>query len=178
EAFGIDRLTMGLAITAVTALVIFGGVKRIARVAEVIVPVMAIAYVMVAAYIIIMNLTAIPAIFTLIIKSAFGAKQALGGGIGVAMMQGIKRGLFSNEAGMGSAPNAAATATTSHPVKQGLIQTLGVFTDTLLICSATAFVILISGVYTDASLSGIQLTQNAMSSQVGAWGTVFIAACI
>jgi len=178
EAFGIDRLTMGLVITAVTALVIFGGVKRIARVAEVIVPVMAIAYVVVATFIILMNITAIPSIIALIVKSAFGLEQAIGGGMGIAMMQGIKRGLFSNEAGMGSAPNAAATATTTHPVKQGLIQTLGVFTDTMLICSATAFVILISGVYTDASLSGIQLTQTAMSSQVGAWGAVFIAACI
>lgn len=178
EAFGIDRLTMGIGITAVTALVIFGGVKRIARVAEVIVPVMAIAYVLVAAYILIMNITAIPGIIALIIKSAFGLEQAIGGGIGIAMMQGIKRGLFSNEAGMGSAPNAAATATTSHPVKQGLIQTLGVFTDTLLICSATAFVILLSGVYKDTSLSGIQLTQNALSTEVGAWGATFIAACI
>ena len=178
EAFGINRFTMGLLITGVTALVIFGGVKRIAKVAEVIVPIMAIAYVLVAGFIIISNITLIPSIFTLIVKSAFGLEQAVGGGIGIAMMQGIKRGLFSNEAGMGSAPNAAATATTSHPVKQGLIQTLGVFTDTLLICSATAFVILISGVYTDSSLTGIQLTQNAMSSQVGGWGTIFIAACI
>jgi len=178
EAFAIDRFTMGLIITAVTALVIFGGVKRIAKVAEVIVPVMAVAYVFVASFILITNITEIPGIFALIVKSAFGVEQAVGGGIGIAMMQGIKRGLFSNEAGMGSAPNAAATATTSHPVKQGLIQTLGVFTDTLLICSATAFVILISGVYTDPSLTGIQLTQNAVSSQVGPWGTIFVAACI
>ncbi|MBN2899383.1 MAG: alanine:cation symporter family protein [Clostridia bacterium] len=178
EAFGINRFTMGLIITALTALVIFGGVKRIAKVAEVIVPVMAVAYVVVAAFVILTHITMIPSIFALIFKSAFGLEQAVGGGMGIAMMQGIKRGLFSNEAGMGSAPNAAATATTSHPVKQGLIQTLGVFTDTMLICSATAFVILISGVYTDSSLTGIQLTQNAMSSQVGAWGTIFIAACI
>lgn len=178
EAFGIERLTMGYLITGLTAIVIFGGVKRIARVAEVIVPVMAIAYVLVASFIIIMNITAIPGIIALIVKSAFGFDQAVGGGVGIALMQGIKRGLFSNEAGMGSAPNAAATATTSHPVKQGLIQTLGVFTDTLLICSATAFVILISGVYTDTSLTGIQLTQNALSSLVGPWGAIFIAACI
>lgn len=178
EAFAIDRFHMGLAITAVTALVIFGGVKRIAKVAEIIVPVMAVAYVLVAAFILITNITELPAIFALIVKSAFGIEQALGGGIGIAMMQGIKRGLFSNEAGMGSAPNAAATATTSHPVKQGLIQTLGVFTDTLLICSATAFVILLSGVYKDPTLTGIQLTQNAVSSQVGPWGTIFVAACI
>ncbi len=178
EAFNVERLTVGYIITGLTGIVIFGGVKRIARVAEVIVPVMAIAYVLVALFIIISNITAIPGIISLIVKSAFGVEQAVGGGIGIAMMQGIKRGLFSNEAGMGSAPNAAATATTSHPVKQGLIQTLGVFTDTLLICSATAFVILISGVYTDTSLTGIQLTQNALSSQVGPWGTIFIAACI
>lgn len=178
EAFGVDRLTMGYGITALTALVIFGGVKRIAKVAEVIVPVMAVAYVCVALFILVTNITAIPSVFALIIKNAFGVEQAVGGGIGIALMQGIKRGLFSNEAGMGSAPNAAATATTSHPVKQGLIQTLGVFTDTLLICSATAFVILLSGVYTDSSLTGIQLTQNALSSLVGPWGTIFVAACI
>ena len=93
-------------------------------------------------------------------------------------MQGIKRGLFSNEAGMGSAPNAAATAEVSHPVKQGLIQTLGVFTDTIIICSATAMLILVSGAHTQEGLSGIQLTQTALVSQVGAWGGIFIALCI
>ena len=92
-------------------------------------------------------------------------------------MQGIKRGLFSNEAGMGSAPNAAATASVSHPVKQGLIQTLGVFTDTLIICTSTAFMILLSGTYTSGK-SGIELTQLALTSQVGSWGSTFIAICI
>lgn len=178
EAFGISRLTMGLVITAVTALVIFGGVKRIAKVAEMIVPVMATAYVLVAFFIVVTNITELPRIIALIFKSAFGLEQAVGGGVGVALMQGIKRGLFSNEAGMGSAPNAAATATTSHPVKQGFIQTIGVFTDTILICTSTAFVILISGVYKDTSLTGIQLTQNALGELVGGWGSIFIAACI
>lgn len=93
-------------------------------------------------------------------------------------MEGVKRGLFSNEAGMGSAPNAAATANVSHPVKQGLIQTLGVFTDTLLICSATAFIILISGESLKGVSDGIQLTQDALVSEVGSWGAIFIAVCI
>ncbi|WZL74418.1 alanine/glycine:cation symporter family protein [Clostridiaceae bacterium 35-E11] len=178
EAFGVPRLVMGLIITAVTALVIFGGVKRIAKVAELIVPIMAVAYVLVALFVVIKNITAIPSIFGLIVSNAFGVKQAVGGGIGAALMQGIKRGLFSNEAGMGSAPNAAATAEVSHPVKQGLIQTLGVFTDTILICSATAFIVLLSGAYTTEGLTGIQLTQTALSSQVGLWGNNFIAVCI
>ena len=169
EAFGTSRLLVGSVITILTAIVIFGGVHRIAKVAEVIVPIMAIAYVLVAVFVVATNLSLIPSIFSLIIKSAFGFKPILGAGI---------RGLFSNEAGMGSAPNAAATAEVSHPVKQGLIQTLGVFTDTILICSATAFMILISGVYTDSSLTGIQLTQNALSSQVGPWGNTFVAVCI
>ncbi|QEK13709.1 alanine:cation symporter family protein [Crassaminicella thermophila] len=178
QAFGTNRLMVGIILTIITGLVIFGGIKRIAKVAEFIVPIMATAYVLVAAFIIIKNISAIPTIFKLIIGSAFGVKQAVGGGIGAAMMMGIKRGLFSNEAGMGSAPNAAATAEVTHPVKQGLIQTLGVFTDTLLICSATAFIVLLSGAYTTEGLTGIQLTQTALSSQVGAWGNTFIAFCI
>lgn len=178
EAFGTSRLLVGVVITVLTSVVIFGGVHRIAKVAEVIVPIMAIAYVLVAVFVIVMNITMIPSIIALIVKSAFGIKPIVGAGIRVALMQGIKRGLFSNEAGMGSAPNAAATAEVSHPVKQGLIQTLGVFTDTILICSATAFMILISGVYNNAELTGIQLTQNALSSQVGAWGNTFVAVCI
>ncbi len=178
EAFNINRLTIGIIIAVLTALIIFGGVKRIAYVSSIIVPIMALIYILVALVIIIINIAAVPSVIALIFKSAFGIEQAIGGGIGVAMLQGMKRGLFSNEAGMGSAPNAAAIATTSHPVKQGLIQALGVFVDTLLICSATAFVILISGVYTNADLSGIQLTQNAISSYVGSWGTMFVAVCI
>ncbi|RKD26086.1 alanine or glycine:cation symporter, AGCS family [Caminicella sporogenes DSM 14501] len=178
QAFGMDRFMVGIIITIITGLVIFGGIKRIAKVAEFIVPIMATAYVLVALFIIIKNITVIPSLLSLILSSAFGLKQAVGGGMGAALMMGIKRGLFSNEAGMGSAPNAAATAEVSHPVKQGLIQTLGVFTDTLLICSATAFILLISGVYTTKGLKGIQLTQMALSSQVGAWGNTFIAFCI
>lgn len=181
-AFGINKLVIGICLASITGLIIFGGVKRIAKVAELIVPVMAVGYVLVAVFVIIMNITSIPSVFSLIFKSAFGLEQAVAGGIGVAIrttiMQGIKRGLFSNEAGMGSAPNAAATADVTHPVKQGLIQTLGVFTDTLLICSATAFIILISGSYNIKGLTGIQLTQTALTSQIGSFGNIFIALCI
>ena len=119
----------------------------------------------------------IPSVIESIVSNALGFKQAVGGGLGVVIMQGVKRGLFSNEAGMGSAPNAAATANVTHPVKQGLIQTLGVFTDTILICSATAFIILMSGVDLQGESNGIQLTQEALVSQVGPWGSIFIAIC-
>ncbi|WP_279230397.1 alanine/glycine:cation symporter family protein [Thermohalobacter berrensis] len=178
EAFGIDRLVMGLCLTIITGLVIFGGVKRIARVAELIVPIMALAYILVALFVVFKNISSLPEVFSIIISNAFGLKEAVGGGIGSAIMMGIKRGLFSNEAGMGSAPNAAATAEVSHPVKQGLIQTLGVFTDTLLICSATAFIIILSGNYTAEGLTGIQLTQISLSNHVGQWAEMFIAICI
>ncbi|MGH4124295.1 MAG: alanine/glycine:cation symporter family protein [Clostridium sp.] len=178
EAFGVNTLITGLILSISTAIIIFGGVKSIAKFSEIIVPIMAVTYLLVAMFVIVKNISSIPLVFSLIFKNAFGFEQAFGGGIGAAMMMGIKRGLFSNEAGMGSAPNAAATAEVSHPVKQGLIQTLGVFTDTILICSATAFIILLSGAYKTQGLTGIQLTQNALSSQVGAWGNVFIAICI
>ncbi|WP_053954948.1 alanine/glycine:cation symporter family protein [Inediibacterium massiliense] len=178
QAFSINRLYIGIIIAVCTALIIFGGIKRIATVVEMIVPVMAIAYVLVAVFVLIKNVTLIPSLFSLIIGSAFGVKQAVAGGVGAALMQGIRRGLFSNEAGMGSAPNAAATAEVSHPVKQGLIQTLGVFTDTLLICSATAFIVILSGAYKLTDVEGIQLTQMALSSEVGAWANTFVAVCI
>ncbi|MGO5076136.1 alanine/glycine:cation symporter family protein [Clostridium sporogenes] len=178
QAFGVNTLIIGLILAILTSLIIFGGVKRIARVTEIIVPIMAITYVIVALFVIFKNIGSIPSIFSLIIENAFGIKQVVGGGLGAAVLMGIKRGLFSNEAGMGSAPNAAATANVTHPAKQGLIQTLGVFTDTILICSATSFIVLISGSYLKSDLTGIQLTQTALSSQVGSWGNTFIAICI
>lgn len=178
QAFGVNTLIIGLILAVLTSLIIFGGVKRIARASEIIVPIMAITYVIVALFVILKNIGSIPSIFSLIIENAFGIKQVVGGGLGAAVLMGIKRGLFSNEAGMGSAPNAAATANVTHPAKQGLIQTLGVFTDTILICSATSFIVLISGSYLKSDLTGIQLTQAALSSQVGSWGNTFIAICI
>ncbi|GAA0085231.1 alanine/glycine:cation symporter family protein [Clostridium sp. CTA-7] len=177
-SFGFNRAIVGALITLLTIVIIFGGVNRIAKVSSVLVPIMAIAYIVVALFIVIKNIGHLPAVLEMIFENAFGVHQVVGGGIGAALMQGIKRGLFSNEAGMGSAPNAAATATVSHPVKQGFIQTLGVFTDTLIICSCTAFIILLSDAPLDGSVKGIELTQMALTSQVGSWGGIFISICI
>ena len=176
-AFGADRVWVGVVLTALTLLIIFGGIRRIARVSGVIVPIMALGYIVLALGVVLFNLGRLPEVLELIVADAFGWEQTLGGAVGAALMQGIKRGLFSNEAGMGSAPNVAATAHVSHPVKQGLIQALGVFTDTLVICTCTAFIILFGGV-PDASLNGIQLTQAALESEIGPAGGVFVAVAI
>ena len=179
QAFGLNTAITGVILVVLSGYIIFGGVQRIANASSVIVPVMALIYVSLTIFIMIKNITLIPGMIKIIFTNAFGIKQAVGGSLSLVMIQGIKRGLFSNEAGMGSVPNAAAAADTSHPVKQGLIQTLGVFTDTLLICSATAFIILLSGVYNNpGDLTGIQLTQAAVSYQVGSWGNSFVAVCI
>ena len=178
HAFGIDHTWMGIGLTVTTLVIIFGGIHRIATVSSWLVPIMAVGYIILALGVVIYNITEIPAVLEHIFRSAFGWEQAIGGGMGAAVMQGIKRGLFSNEAGMGSAPNVAATATVSHPVKQGFIQALGVFTDTLVICTCTAFIILVSNPSPDASLNGIQLTQAAFTSQVGSLGSVFVAIAI
>lgn len=178
SSFGANKAIVGVVLTVVTAIIIFGGINSVAKISSVIVPVMASAYILLAVFVIGKNITALPSLFVLIFKNAFGIQQLVGGGIGAALMQGIKRGLFSNEAGMGSAPNAAATASVSHPAKQGLIQTLGVFTDTLIICTCTAFIILLSGDYVSGNLTGIELTQASLISQVGSWGGTFIAICI
>ena len=178
SAFNIPPIYMGIGITILTIIIIFGGVHWIANVSSILVPIMALGYIILALYIVISNITHLPDIFGLIIKNAFGFEQALGGGIGAALMQGIKRGLFSNEAGMGSAPNAAATAHVTHPAKQGFIQALGVFTDTLLICTCTAFIILFSGKHFNTDIDGIQLTQAALNSQIGNIGSTYIAIAI
>ena len=178
EAFGWSPVWVGGGLAALALFIVFGGIQRIAQVSSVLVPVMAVGYIVLALIIIIMNIQLIPHVFKLIVLNAFGIGQIAGGGIGAAMMNGIKRGLFSNEAGEGSAPNVAATASTTHPVKQGLIQALGVFTDTLLVCSSTAFIILISGLYRVPELNGIALTQSALQSEVGSMGPMFIAVAI
>ncbi len=177
-AFGWSPAAVGAVLAGMTLVIVFGGIQRIARVSSVLVPVMAVGYFVLAIVVIAMNIEAVPHVFRVIIDSAFGLRQAVGGTVGAAIMNGVKRGLFSNEAGEGSAPNAAATAAVSHPVKQGLIQSLGVFTDTLLVCSCTAFIILISGVYENPELNGIVLTQVALESEVGAWGKTFVAVAI
>ncbi len=178
QAFQVNNTFMGIILTCLTVLIIFGGIQRIAKVSSIIVPLMALGYILLAFTIVLMNITRLPEVIEIIIANAFGWEQALGGGIGIALMQGIKRGLFSNEAGMGSAPNVAATADVSHPVKQGLIQTLGVFTDTLIICTCTAFIILFSGMYANGETNGIQLTQMALDNEIGSGGTFFVAIAI
>ena len=178
SSFDWNPTIVGIILTVLTLIIIFGGIQRIAKVSSIIVPIMALGYVLLALFIVLFNITELPAVIKLIINSAFGWEQALGGSVGAALMMGIKRGLFSNEAGMGSAPNVAATASVTHPVKQGLIQTLGVFTDTLLICTCTAFIILFSGVPLDGSINGVQLTQQALTLEVGNAGGLFVAIAI
>lgn len=185
EAFGVPTWMTGLILVALVAPVVFGGLRSVARIAGKIVPVMAILYILLALYIIITNFSEFPAAVALIVKSAFGFEQAAGGvigyGIAQAMINGIKRGLFSNEAGMGSAPNAAATAKShpDHPAVQGFMQMLGVFIDTLVICTATAAIIILSGVVDpNVEQEGIQLTQLALSQYVGDMGVVFVAIAI
>ena len=177
-AFGFNPAVVGVVLALLSLVVIFGGIHRIAKVSSILVPVMAIGYLILALYVIFRHIDLIPQVFGLIFKDAFGITQIAGGGIAATLMNGIKRGLFSNEAGEGSAPNVAATASTSHPVKQGLIQALGVFTDTLVVCSCTAFIILFSGVDAQGGLNGIALTQAALEADVGRFGSVFVAMAI
>lgn len=177
DAFVLNKAWVGAFLAVMTLLIVFGGIQRISKFSAVVVPFMAVGYIILSIYIILTNITAIPAVITTIVKSAFGVQQAAGGMIGAAIMQGVKRGLFSNEAGEGSAPNAAATASISHPVKQGLLQALGVFTDTLVICTCTAFIILISGLY-DGQLDGILLTSAAITSELGKAGHWFLSLAI
>ncbi len=178
EVFGVQDWVVGLVLVVLTGIIIFGGIKRIVKVTQFIVPIMAVLYIIIALYIVAMNITEVPAMFKLIIDHAFGLKEIVGGGVGAAIMQGVRRGLFSNEAGMGSVPNAAATANTSHPAKQGLVQSLGVFFDTMVVCSATAFIILLAGLYDKGEASGIILTQTSMALHVGSWAPYFVAIAI
>ncbi len=178
-AWGWNKHAVGVALVILTAPIIFGGIKRVSKVAEAVVPIMAVAYMAMALFVIATNLSAVPHVFGLIFDNAFKFEAAGGGLLGAmisqAMMVGIKRGLYSNEAGQGSAPNAAAAAEVKHPVSQGMIQMLGVFVDTIIVCSCTAFILLLSNVHTTTDLSGVQLTQAAIVSHVGAWGADFLA---
>lgn len=168
---------VGVVVAVLTAAVIFGGVRRISSVSQVVVPVVAMAYLAMGLLVVVINITEVPRMFLEIVQGAFGIKEIVGGGLGAALMQGIRRGLFSNEAGMGSAPNAGATASVSHPVKQGLVQSLGVYFDTLLVCSITAFVILLAN--PDFSINkGAALTQDALSAHLGGWTVHFLTVAI
>lgn len=176
-AWGFDARVLAAIITVLTVIIIFGGIQRISRFSSIVVPFMAVGYLLLTVYILVMNASLIPEMLRLIVERAFGINQAVGGAVGIAVMQGVKRGLFSNEAGEGSAPNAAATATTSHPVKQGLLQAFGVFMDTLVICTCTAFVIILSGMY-DNGHDGIILTGDAMQHFLGDFGKFYLTASI
>ncbi len=180
SSFNIPRQATACALAILTFVIILGGVRRVSRFSQVVVPVMAVAYILLAIVIIVLNINRFPEIISLIVSNAFGLREAASGTLGAAMIMGIKRGLFSNEAGEGSTPNAAATASVTHPVKQGLIQTLGVYTDTMLVCTATAFIILCSGVFTTGA-DGIVLTQAAIDAGLGGGhriGSTFISIAI
>lgn len=176
EAFGIPVHVTGIALALIIGVTIFGGVQRISRVTEIIVPLMAVAYISVALVVVLFNINQLPAAITLIVHSAFGLEQAIGGGIGAAIMMGVRRGLFSNEAGLGSAPNVAAVAYVPHPVNQGIVQSFSVFIDTAIICSATAFLILMAGTHEIGGVdNGVVLTQLALAQFIGPIGETFVS---
>ena len=169
---------IGFVLALLVGYCLFGGGKRIVKVTGVLVPVMGLAYVAVALIIVVLNVTSLPSVFKTIFVEAFDLKAIFGGFSGSCVMFGIKRGLFSNEAGVGSAPNASATAEVAHPVKQGLVQVLSVFLDTILVCSATAFMCMCSGVEPSADLSGAPYVQASLSATLGAFGPIFITAAM
>ncbi len=176
DSLSIPRWVSGIGLAVITGFVVYGGIKRIAKVADVIVPIMAIGYIGMALIIVLINIPEIPGVFATIVKNAFGFEEAVGGGMGAAIAQGIRRGLFSNEAGLGSAPNVAAVAYVRHPISQGIVQSLSVFIDTIIICSCTAFVILLSDVYVPGAgnVNGVALTQQSLVSHVGEWSQYFL----
>ncbi|MCF0157537.1 MAG: alanine:cation symporter family protein [Veillonella sp.] len=178
HTFGIDVTYTGIVVSVLLGLIIFGGIQRVAKISEIIVPIMAVLYIGTALFVVLMNIQEFPAMIHKIVSSAFDPYAAGGGFMGATMMNGIKRGLFSNEAGEGSVPNAAATAAVHHPVEQGLVQAFGVFLDTFIICTSSAFIVLIVGDYSITGLTGIALVQHNLEAQLGAWApyavTVFI----
>ncbi|WNC71044.1 alanine/glycine:cation symporter family protein [Thalassotalea psychrophila] len=178
-SYNIEPWMTGIFLTIFAGIIVLGGMKKIARFSELVVPFMGVAYLLVALWVIGANISEIPGILANIVSSALGLREAGGGMIGVALMQGIKRGLYSNEAGMGSVPHAAAAATPypPHPASQGYVQMLGVFFDTIVLCTCTAMIILLSGIELGQTF-GIQLTQQALVNEVGTWGSDFIALAI
>lgn len=178
DAFGIPVIGTGIGMAVVIGAIIFGGIKRIAQVAEVLVPLMAVGYLLVALAVLGINIDRIPDVVVLIVKSAFGLEPAIGGGIGAAILMGVKRGLFSNEAGLGSAPNVAAVAYVRHPASQGIVQAFSVFIDTIILCSCTAFIVLLGTVYEPGmseKIGGVALTQASLAGHVGEWGRMLVS---
>lgn len=176
--FQVDSLLSGIVLAALTAVIIFGGLKRIAAFSAFIVPVFALGYIAITVIVMLLNLEKLPGVLGIILSDAFSLRNLAGGALGATIMTGARRGLFSNEAGMGSAPNAAATANTSHPVKQGYIQTFSVFVDTLIICSCTAFIVLLADYQAFPGLEGVALTQKALTQELGPLGNYFISASV
>ncbi|KOS61659.1 alanine:cation symporter family protein [Lysinibacillus agricola] len=190
-AFNIKPIFTAVFVCILVSAVIFGGVKRFAKFSEVVVPFMALAYILIALIIVVMNISQLPDIIALIFSSAFGTQETFGGLIGAAIAWGVKRGIYSNEAGQGTAPHAASTADVSHPIKQGLVQGMGVFIDTVIVCSATAFMILITGKYNVENTAGgyivnqignveigVGYTQLAVDSVFQGFGNVFVAIAV
>lgn len=180
DSMGIPRVATGAVLAILTAVIVYGGIHRIAKAADVIIPVMAIGYIGMALLIIVLNITSLPAVIIDIVANAFGFREAVAGGMGAALANGLRRGLFSNEAGLGSAPNVAATAYNLHPVSQGITQSFSVFIDTIIICSCTAFVILLGDVYQPGAegVDGVALTQQSMVHHVGNWAQYFLTFAI
>ncbi|MDO5530882.1 sodium:alanine symporter family protein [Sutterella sp.] len=177
-SLGVDPWISAAGVAVLTWLVIFGGLDRIAKVVGWLVPLMAGLYLAVAGIVTVMNITLVPEVLALIVRSAFDMEAAAGAGFGLAVMTGVKRGLFSNEAGMGSVPNAAACADATHPAKQGLVQAIGVFVDTLMVCMSSAMIVLLSPDWRDAGVIGIELAQHALEGQLGSWTGYFLTVIV
>ncbi len=180
DSLGIDRMWTGLFLAVITGFIVFGGIRRIAKTADIVVPIMALGYIAMALLVIVMNIGEVPRVLGTIFANAFGFEEAVGGGMGAAIAQGLRRGLFSNEAGLGSAPNVAATAEVRHPISQGITQSFSVFIDTILICSCTAFIILLGDVYVPGAegIDGVALTQQSLVSHLGSWTQYFLTGAI
>lgn len=179
DSLGLDRMYTAVIFAAIAGWIVFGGIHRIAKAADIIVPVMAFLYIALALLVILVNILSVPGVLWNIVTSAFGFNEAVAGGMGAALAQGLRRGLFSNEAGLGSAPNVAATADVRHPVSQGITQSLSVFIDTMIICTCTALMILLSDVYqVGADVDGVVLTQNALASHLGGWTEYFLTLAV
>lgn len=170
--------SVGVVVAALTGAVIFGGVRRIAHVTQAVVPAMALVYLLAGAAIVALNIGEVPGVVAAIVTDAFGFNEVVGATFGALLMAGVKRGMFSNEAGLGSAPNAGAAAAVTHPVKQGLVQSLGVYFDTLIVCSITAFIILVSRPDLAAAEPGIGLTQDALVDGLGSWANILLCVVI
>lgn len=179
NAFGLNRFITGAVLTVGTGYIVFGGMHRIAKASDIIVPVMALGYIALALLVIVVNIIHVPGVLIDIVANALGFEEAVGGGMGAAIAQGLRRGLFSNEAGLGSAPNVAASADVRHPISQGITQSFSVFIDTIVICTCTALMILLGDVYTPgAEIDGVVLTQDSLVSHLGAWTGYFLTIAV